>query len=141
MALQPQGEGLHPLEEQKSIEGGNGGPGVPQEDGPDIGDKGGGANGVREADPVVAGVRVGNGSVFAGGFPVKFAAVHNDAAQSGAVSADKLGGGVDHDIRPVFDGPDEVGRAEGVVDDQGQAVGVGDGRHGVDVGDIGVGVA
>ena len=41
----------------------------------------------------------------------------------------------------MLDGPDQVGRAEGVVDDQGQAVRVGDGRDGVDVGDVGVGVA
>ena len=57
------------------------------------------------------------------------------------MAADELGGGVDHDVRAVLDGTDQVGRAEGVVDDQGQAVFVGNFSDGVDVGDIRVGVA
>ena len=45
VSLHPKGQGLHSLEKQKGIEGGNRCPSVPQEDGPDIGDKGGGAGG------------------------------------------------------------------------------------------------
>ena len=41
----------------------------------------------------------------------------------------------------MLNGLDEAGGAEGVVDDQGQAVGVGNLRDSVDIGDIGVGVA
>ena len=57
------------------------------------------------------------------------------------MTADKLGSGVDHNIRPVLNGPDEIGCAESIVNDQGQAVGVGDFGNGVNVGDITVGVA
>ena len=45
------------------------------------------------------------------------------------------------DARAVLDGPDQVGGAEGVVDDQGQAMLVGNGGDGVNIGDVGVGVA
>ena len=90
---------------------------------------------------MVAGVRGRDGGIFAAGRPVEGAAVHDDAAQGGAVTAQELGGRVDHDVGPVLDGPDQVGGAEGVVDDQGQTVAVGDLRQGVDVGDVGVGVA
>ena len=57
------------------------------------------------------------------------------------MAADEFGGGVDHDVRPVFNGPDKVGRTEGVVDHQGQAVLMGDVRDGVDVRDVAVGIA
>ena len=57
------------------------------------------------------------------------------------MTADELGGGVHHDVRAVLDGPDQVGGAEGVVDDQRQAVLVGNGGYGIDVGDIRIGVA
>ena len=141
VALQPQGEGFHPLEEQEGIEGGDGCSGVPKKNGPDVGDKGGGTDGVREADPVVAGIGGRNGGVFAGGFPVEFAAVHDDAAQGSAVAADKLGSRVNHNVRPMRNGPNEIGSSEGVVNDQRQAVGVGDLGYGVDVWDVAVGVA
>ncbi len=90
---------------------------------------------------MVAGIGVRDMGILPAGPPVKAAAVHNDAAQGGAVAADELGGGVDHHVRAVLNGPDQVGGAEGVVNDQGQAVPVSNGRHGVDVGDIAVGIA
>jgi len=90
---------------------------------------------------VVAGVGGSDVAVLAAGLPVKLAAVHDDAAQRGAVAADELGGRVDDDVRAVLDGTDEVRGAKGVINDQRQAVLVGDGRDGVDVGDVTVGVA
>ena len=41
----------------------------------------------------------------------------------------------------MLNGPDQIGGAEGVVNDQRQAVAVGDFRDGVNVRNIGVGVA
>ena len=105
------------------------GAGIPQQDRADIGHESGGAGSVYEGNAVVAGVRLGDGGILAGGRPVKLAGVHDDAAQGGAVAADELGGGVDHDVRAVLDGADQIGRAEGVVDHQRQAVLVGDGRQ------------
>ena len=48
---------------------------------------------------------------------------------------------MDHDVRAVLDGADQVRRAEGVVNDQRNAVLVGNFSDGVDVGNVGVGVA
>ena len=129
------------MQQQEGVEGGEGRAGVPQQDGPDVGDEGGGAYGIREGHAVIAGVGVGNVGKLAAGLPVKFAGIHDDAAQGGAVTADELGGGVNHNVGAVLDGPDQVGGAEGVVDDQGQTVLVGDGGDGVNVGNIGVGIA
>ena len=141
VALQAEGQGLGALKEQEGGEGGDGRALVPQEDGPDVGDKGGGAGGVGEGHAVVAGVGGGDGGIFAAGLPVELAGVHDHAAQGGAVAADELGCGVDHDVRAMLDGPDQVGGAEGVVHHHGQAVLVGDGGDGVNVGDVAVGVA
>ena len=90
---------------------------------------------------MVAGIRLREGGELAAGLPVKLAGVNNDAAQRGAVAADELGGGMDHDVRAVLDGADQVRRAESVVNDQRDAVLVGNFSDGVDVGDVGVGVA
>ena len=57
------------------------------------------------------------------------------------MAAEELGCGVNHDVRTVLDGADEVGRAEGVVHHQGDAVLVRQLSQGVDVGDVAVGVA
>ena len=90
---------------------------------------------------MVAGVGIGDVAELAACLPVELAAVHDDAAQRGAVAADELGGGVNNDICAVLNGTDQVRGAEGVIDDQRQAVLVRDGRNGVDIGDITVGVA
>lgn len=36
------------------------------------------------------------------------------------MAADELGGGMQHNVGAVLQGPDEIGGAEGIVDDQGQ---------------------
>lgn len=73
--------------------------------------------------------------------PIKGAAVHNDAAQSSAVSANELGSGVDDDIRAMFDWPDQIGCPEGVVNHQGQTMGMGNLCDGGDIWNVTVGVA
>ena len=57
------------------------------------------------------------------------------------MAADELGGGMDDNVGTVLNGTDQVRGAEGVVDDQGQAVTVGNGGNGIDIGNVGVGVA
>ena len=73
--------------------------------------------------------------VFAGG-PVEFAGVDDDAADAGAVAAEPFGERVDDDVRAEVDGSGEIGRGEGGIDDQRQAVGVGDVGDGLEVGDF-----
>lgn len=52
------------------------------------------------------------------------------------MSADELRGGVHHNVRAVLDGANQVRCAEGIVDDQRQAVLMRDGCDGVDIGNI-----
>ena len=90
---------------------------------------------------MVAGIRLGDGGVLPGSRPIKLAGVHDDAAKCGSVAAEELGCGVDNDVRAVLDGADEVGRAEGVIHHQRNAVLVRQLGQGVDVGDVTVGIA
>lgn len=90
---------------------------------------------------MVAGVGGGDVAVLAAGLPVELAAVHDDAAQRGAVAADELGSGVDDDVSAMLDGTDQVRGAEGVINDQRQAMLVSDGCDGINIRNITVGVA
>ena len=141
MTLDAQAQRLGALQQQEGVEGGDGSAGITQQDGADVGDESGRACGIRKGDAVVAGVGGSNVGVTVAGLPVEVAAVHDDAAQRGAMAADKLGGRVHHDVCAVLDGTDEVRGAEGVINDQRQAVLVGDGCNGVDIRDVAVGVA
>ena len=73
---------------------------------------------------MVAGIGIGNLGIFAALLPVKFTGVYDDTAKGGSVTADKLGGGMNHDIRTMLDGSDQIGGTEGVVDDHRQSVSV-----------------
>ena len=90
MALNAQAQGLGALQQQECIERGDGGTGIAQQNGADVGDESGRAGGIGKGNTVVAGVGISDISELAAGFPVKFAAVHDDAAQGGAVAADDL---------------------------------------------------
>ena len=72
------------------------------------------------------------------GFPIEVASVDDDSAHRRAVASDKLRCRVDHDVGAMFYGANEVGRAKGVVDNQGQSVTVGNGCRSLDVGDVGM---
>ena len=56
------------------------------------------------------------------------------------MAADELGCRMDNDVGTMLDRADQVGRAEGVVDDKRNAVLVGNFSDGVNVGDVGVGL-
>ena len=90
---------------------------------------------------MVAGVRLAEPRIAPRRRPVERAAVHDDAAERRTVPADELGRAVHDDIRAVLDGADQIRRTEGVVDDERNAVRVGDGGERVDVGDVAVRVA
>ena len=55
--------------------------------------------------------------------------------------ADELGGRVDHDVRAVLDGAQQIRRGEGIVDDQRDAVPVRAFGDGADIGHVTVGIA
>ena len=75
---------------------------------------------------MIAGVGLGYPCVFARSFPVKIAAVNDNAADSRAVSADEFRSRMHHDIRPVLYRAHQIGRGEGAVHHQRDIVTVSD---------------
>ena len=69
------------------------------------------------------------------GRPVELAAVHDHSPDRGSVAADPLGGRVDDDVGAPIDRPGED-RGEGVVDDDGDLVFVGDGGDALEIGHV-----
>ena len=68
MALDAQAQGLGALQQQECIERGDGGTGIAQQDGADVGDEGGRACGIGEGNTVVAGVGISDIAELAAGF-------------------------------------------------------------------------
>ena len=87
--------------------------------------------------------RIGLGELLESsrGCPVKLARVDDDAADAGAMAAQKLGGGVDHDVRAPLDGAHQGRRWRGVIDHQRQSIFVRDGGEAFDVDDVELRVA
>ena len=50
--------------------------------------------------------------------PIVIAAIHDDAADGCAMSADEFGGGVGDDVRAPFKRAEEIRRGEGIVNEQ-----------------------
>ena len=69
-------------------------------------------------EPVIAGIGLGQGFVFARGDPVEAAGIDECAANHEAMPTDPLGQRMQDDIRAPFDRPAEIGRGESVVDQQ-----------------------
>ena len=141
MALQPQGQSLRALQQQECGKGGDGRTGIPQKNCADIGCECSRACGLRKLHAVIAGIRLRDPGIPAGLRPVKGAAIYNHAAQGGTVAANELGCRMDHHISPMLNGTDQIGRAEGIVDDQRQAMLMCNGCDGIDIRNIRIGIA
>jgi len=136
VALHAEGEGLDAEEDEKGVEGAEGGPEIPEKLEARLGDVGGAAEGCGELQAVVAGVGLGELGEGAVG-PVEAPGVDDDAADGGAVAAEVFGEGMDDDVGAPVEGPAEVGGGDGVVDDEGKAGEVGEDGDGLEVeGDV-----
>jgi hypothetical protein len=71
-----------------------------------------------EVDAVIAGIGLGEGRELARAFPVEAARFDDHAADRHAMTADELGGRVEHDVGAQAERPAEHRRGEGVVDHQ-----------------------
>ena len=132
VAVHPQRQGLHPLEEVEGVGGTHTGAEVAEPFCPGSHRQGLWAELLGEGDAVVADVWLGQGRELPRRHPVEAPAVDDDAADGDPVAAEELGGGVDDDVGPVLDGSKQVGGGEGRVHGQRQPVGMGDfgdGRH------------
>ena len=141
VALHPEVEGFDALEEEEGVEGGHGATCVAETLDAGFQDEGEGAEGVGIGEAVIGGVSVGEVGEASGGFPVEVAGVDDDSADRGSMAADVFCGGLDDDVGTVLDGADEGGGGAGVVDDEWEAVLVGDVGEGANVGDVELGVA
>ena len=141
MAINAQRQGLGALEQDPGVERADAGALVTQQDSADIGCEGGRTSSLGKRDTMVGGVGLGDLGVLAACLPIEVTAVDDHTAQRGAVATDELGRGVDNDVGAVLQRTEQVRSAEGVVDDNRQTVLLGDLRDGIDVGDVGVGVA
>jgi hypothetical protein len=133
MAVHADAEGLDTLQQLKGIGRREAGAEVAQALGARPHDERRWAELLVENDAVIAGIGLGQHRKFSGKPPIEPAAIDNHAADGDAVAADPFGGGVHHDIGAKFDRAAEIGRCEGIVDQQWNFCIVGDPR---DVGDI-----
>ena len=142
VAFDAQRQGFGALQQQECGERRQGGAGVAQQDGADAGHERGSAQGLVEIQSVIGRIRLGQGRELARHFgPVEVAAFHDHTAEGGAVAADELGCGFDHDISAVLQRAEQVRGGEGVVDDHRQMMLVGDGGDGFEVRQVGVRIA
>ena len=141
MPFYPERKRFQPLQQQEGVEGRYASAGVSQQLHTGFCDVGQRAQRFGVLQAVVAGVRLGEGGELAARCPVKLASVHDDAANGRAVAAYELGGGMNDDVRAIFDGADEVGGAKGVVNNQRDAVFMGNGGYFLDIDQIDAGVA
>ena len=141
MALHAERQGLRTLQEQECVERGDCAALIAEQDCTDVGHESRRSRDVRKGCAVVARVRIRDVRELAALLPVVAAAVHNDAAERGAVAADELRCGVDHNVRAVLKRANQIGCAEGVIDNKRKAVLVCNLRNRIDVRDIGVRVA
>ena len=75
------------------------------------------------------------------GLVVELAGIHDDTTERTAMASDELRGRVDHHVGSVLDGADEIGGAEGIVDNDDGIMPMGYFSNAVDVGHAGIGVA
>jgi len=61
--------------------------------------------------------------------PIKIAAIHNHAADGGAVAAQKLGRAMGHNMRTPLERPAQIRRGKRVIDHHRNIVGLGNGRY------------
>lgn len=131
--LKAEGQRLRALQEQKRCERRDGRALVAQQNRAHIGHKGRRACRVDERHAVIAGF----GSAIRENLPLALQSnlpgVDNHAAERRAVAADELRRRMHDDVGSVFDGADQVGSSERIIDDQRNSVAVCDGGHRFDV--------
>ena len=119
VAVHAQRQGFNALQDQEGIHGAQGRTGVTQRCHSGTADEGGFTEGFGIDHAVVGRIRLiqypETRLVFS---PGEFPGIHNYPGHGVAVPAHVFGQRVDHDIRTVFDGPPQIGRGHGIVDDQ-----------------------
>ena len=118
VAVHADAERLDALQQLKGVGRRQAGAEIAQAFGARPHDEGGRAELLVEDDAVIAGIGFGQHRKLAGAAPVEPAAVDDHAADGDAMAADPFGGRIHHDVGAELDRPAEIGRREGVVDQQ-----------------------
>ena len=139
VALHTEAQRLQALQQHPGVERRDASALIAQKKGAHTGNKRGGN--VAEDQAVVRLVGLGETGELIVLEVIELASVYNDATQARSVATYKLRGRVHHNVGSVLQRTDEVGRAEGVVDNHGNAVAVGYLGRALNIGDVGVGVA
>jgi hypothetical protein len=137
LTLDAQRESLYPEADLLGVERGEGGPEVAELLCQHAGAERRAAEGIPEDEPVIVGVRLGEGGELALDLaPVEVASVYDGASHRGPMSADPLREGLDHHGGAVLGRTVEVGRREGVVHEDRHVDRAGRGDEGGHVGDV-----
>ena len=129
------------LKKKECIERRNSRTCISEEDSSYLGNKCGRTGSLCKGNAVVAGVGVNERCKLAACFPVKLAAVNDNAAESCSVTADKLCCRMNYDICAVLNRTEEIRSGKGAVDNERNLVCVSDLSKCIDIGNITVGVA
>ena len=71
-----------------------------------------------------------------GVLPVEFPCIDDYTADTRSMAADPFCQGIDDDVSPVLNAPEQIGRCKGGIDDQRQFVASCNSCHGFDIGEI-----
>src|SRR5690606_19538896 len=102
-------QGLDAGDGEEGVEGRQRRAKVAQADGAAGDGEGHGAEGVGEDEAMIGAARLGYRREAARLLPVEPARIHDDAADGIAVTGEKFGEAVDHDVRAMLDGAAEIG--------------------------------
>jgi len=120
MARHPHMQRLQPLKELEGVKGRQAGAGIAQQRNPHLEDIGEATQCFPVLEPMIGGVRLGKFREFAV-IPGKLPTVNDSPANTGSMSANELGQGIDHDIRPMIQRFEQTGGRYGVIDDKGDS--------------------
>ncbi len=115
MPFQTKRQRFYPLQKQESRKGRDGRPCITKQNRPNIRYKCRRTHCFDKRYAVITGVGFGNGRISAGCRPVKLTGIHNDTAKGCAMTAQKLGGRMYHNIRTVFNRAQQIRRTESIV--------------------------
>src|SRR5207244_3244970 len=140
MALHTQRQRLHALQKQERVKGAETGAEVAHHFHTRFHDKGKIAKRFPVAYAVIPWRRLDHfweGAIV----PRKRPAIDDDAADTGAMSANEFGGGMHDNVCPMLKGPAQVGRGKGVINNEWELMLVRNVGNSLDVEHIGLGIA
>ena len=140
MALHAQRQSLDAGQDQKGVERRQGRAKIAQAEHPASDGKGEIAKSLAQNHAVIFGPGRRQHGIALVAHEIERAAIDNDARNRIAVATEEFGGGMHDDVGAMLERTDEVGRGQGIVDDEGQLVLLGNRRNRRQIGDDAAGI-